>query len=43
MLNQIDPTKTISWINLEEHFQKMKNVQMKDLFKKDKNRFDRFS
>ncbi len=43
MLNKIDPTKTISWMNLEEHFQRMKNVQMKDLFRKDKNRFDKFS
>ncbi len=43
MLSKIDPTKTISWMNLEEHFQKMKTIQMKDLFKKDNKRFDRFS
>jgi len=43
MLNKINPTATISWMNLEEHFQRMKNVQMKDLFKKDKKRFDNLS
>ncbi len=43
MLSKIDPTKTNSWMNLEEHFQKMKTTQMKDLFKKDKNRFVKFS
>ena len=43
MLNKFDPTKTISWMNLEEHFQRMKNLHMKDLFAKDKKRFDKFS
>lgn len=43
MLKKIDPTKTISWLNLEEHFQRMKNIHMKDLFAKDKNRFQKFS
>jgi len=43
MLSKIDPTKTTSWMNLEEHFQKMKTIQMKDLFKKDKQRFHKFS
>ena len=43
MLNKINPTKTISWMNLEEHYQRMKSVHMKDLFKKDKKRFQKFS
>ena len=43
MLNKINPTKTIAWMNLEEHFQRMKNIQMKDLFKKDNKRFNKFS
>ncbi len=43
MLSKIDPTKTISWMNLEEHFQKMKTIQIKDLLKKDKKRFEKFS
>ena len=43
MLQKIDPTKTLAWMNLEEHFQRMKNVQMKDLFEKDKKRFKKFS
>ncbi len=43
MLNKIDPTKTIAWMNLEEHFQRMKNVQMKNIFNQDKKRFHKFS
>ena len=43
MLNKINPTKTVAWMNLEEHSQRMKLVHMKDLFKKDKNRFQKFS
>lgn len=43
MLKKIDPTKTLAWLNLEEHFQRMKDVHMKDLFAKDKKRFEKFS
>jgi len=43
MLKKIDPTKTIAWRNLSEHFAKMKNVHMKDLFAEDPRRFERFS
>ncbi len=43
MLNKTDPTKTLAWLNLEEHFQRMKDVHMKDLFAKDKKRFEKFS
>ncbi len=43
MLNKINPVKTKSWKNLSEHYRKMKNIQMKDLFNKDQNRFDKFS
>jgi len=43
MLKKINPTKTMAWMNLEEHFQRMKNVQMKDIFQNDKKRFEKFS
>ena len=43
MLKKIDPTKTMAWRNLGEHFAKMKNAHMKDLFAEDPRRFERFS
>jgi len=43
MLRKIDPTKTISWLNLEEHYQRMQNVHMKNLFANDDQRFKKFS
>lgn len=35
-------TKSSSWLALEEHFNKVQNIHLKDLFKDD-NRFDEFS
>jgi glucose-6-phosphate isomerase len=43
MLKKIDPTKTNAWRDLSNHFSKMKDVHMKDLFAEDPRRFDRFS
>ncbi len=43
MLNKINPVKTKSWKNLAEHYLEMKDIHMKELFQKDKNRFDKFS
>jgi glucose-6-phosphate isomerase len=43
MLHKTNPTKTKSWQHLSEHFEKIKNVQMKDLFANDPQRFNRFS
>ncbi|MBW1940421.1 MAG: glucose-6-phosphate isomerase, partial [Deltaproteobacteria bacterium] len=43
MLNKINPVKTNSWRKLSEHFEKMKNVHMKNLFAGDPNRFKKFS
>ena len=43
MLKKIDPTKTKAWRDLGDHFQGMKNVQMKDLFAADPQRFEKFS
>jgi glucose-6-phosphate isomerase len=43
MLKKIDPTKTKAWRNLSDHFKKMNNIQMKDLFAEDSRRFEKFS
>ncbi len=43
MLQKTDPTKTKSWQHLSEHFEKIKDVQIKDLFTDDPQRFNRFS
>ena len=32
MLAKINPTKTKSWQNLHRHYEKIKNVHMRDLF-----------
>ena len=43
MLKKINPTKTKAWRNLNDHFKKIKKVQMKDLFAADPRRFEKFS
>ena len=43
MLHKANPTKTKSWLHLSEHFEKIKDVRMKDLFANDPQRFNRFS
>ncbi|HMQ49878.1 MAG TPA: glucose-6-phosphate isomerase [Saprospiraceae bacterium] len=43
MLNRQNPTHTDAWKKLSAHFQDMKGVQLKGLFKDDAHRFDRFS
>jgi glucose-6-phosphate isomerase len=43
MLHKVNPTKTKSWQHLSEHFEKIKDVHMKDLFANDPQRFNRFS
>ncbi|CRK86031.1 Glucose-6-phosphate isomerase [Candidatus Providencia siddallii] len=42
-MKSINPKKTIAWEALEKHFIKMKSVHMRDLFIKNKNRFNEFS
>ncbi|MEQ9098996.1 MAG: glucose-6-phosphate isomerase [Imperialibacter sp.] len=42
MLPKINPTTTDAWKKLQAHFGQMETVQMKDLFKKDSSRFDKF-
>src|ERR1700744_1244290 len=43
MFPKINPTTTPSWTALEKHFAAFENVQMKDLFKADANRFEEYS
>ena len=43
MLKNTNPTQTKSWKKLKTHFQEIKSIQMKDLFKKDSQRFEKFS
>jgi glucose-6-phosphate isomerase len=43
MLHKAKPTQTKSWQQLSEHFEKIKDVHMKDLFAEDPQRFNRFS
>lgn len=43
MLPNINPTKTVAWKKLSEHYREMKSVQMKDLFAEGKNRFKKYS
>jgi len=42
-LPKVNPTKTNSWEALQEHFEDVKNIQMKDLFAQDKNRANKFT
>jgi glucose-6-phosphate isomerase len=43
MFPKTNPTTTPSWTALQQHFEYMKNVHMKELFAADSARFDRFS
>ncbi len=43
MLKNINPATTGAWKKLEVHYQKSKDLHIRDLFKKDPDRFDRFS
>ncbi len=42
MLN-IDPTTTLAWTKLQEHFEKIKEVEMSQLFSEEPQRFNDFS
>jgi len=42
-LKNTNPTETKSWKNLENHFDKIKDIHMKSLFLKDKNRKENFT
>ena len=43
MLPKINPTETESWKQLQQHFEEMKNVHMKDMFTEDPARFQKYS
>lgn len=43
MLTKIDPTTTRAWKELSNHYEKIRERQMIDLFKEDPARFERFS
>jgi glucose-6-phosphate isomerase len=43
MLSKNNPSKLKSWKQLEDHFLKIKNVKMKDLFEQDPSRAQKFS
>jgi len=43
MLKRIDPTTTRSWRLLSEHFVKIRDIHMRDLFLEDPERFEKFS
>jgi len=43
MLLKKNPTQTQSWKNLKDHFEKIRDEHMADMFKKDENRFSKFS
>ena len=43
MLPNINPTETKAWKKLNDLFSKIENVQMKDMFKSDENRFEALS
>ena len=42
-LKSIDPTSTIAWEQLSSHFNKLKNVHLRDLFNNNSTRKDTFS
>ncbi|PHI32855.1 glucose-6-phosphate isomerase [Budvicia aquatica] len=42
-MKNINPTTTVAWQALENHFDEMKAVTMRDLFAQDSERFNRFS
>jgi len=43
MLKRIDPTLTVAWRKLQEHSEAMKPIHMRELFRADPKRFERFS
>ncbi len=43
MFPKINPTKTSAWQALQQHFEEMKNMRIKELFDADADRFNKFS
>ena len=42
MLPKINPTTTSAWLQLQEHYQEMKLIDLKELFKEDGDRFKKY-
>ncbi|WP_340617972.1 glucose-6-phosphate isomerase [Xenorhabdus entomophaga] len=42
-MKNINPSQTEAWKALQQHFEQMKNVHLRDLFEQDKERFKAFS
>jgi glucose-6-phosphate isomerase len=43
MLQSVNPTRTVSWRKLTDHFKLVKNIHMKEFFSQDPGRFQKFS
>ncbi|HVZ56828.1 MAG TPA: glucose-6-phosphate isomerase [Chitinophagaceae bacterium] len=43
MLARIDPTTTTAWAQLREHYEEMKSVHLRDLFRREPERFEKYS
>ncbi len=43
MFPKVNPSKTVAWKKLQDHFKEMKHVSMKDLFREDPDRFKKYS
>jgi glucose-6-phosphate isomerase len=43
MFPKINPTETSAWQQLKQHYEEMKNVSMREMFRADINRFSKFS
>jgi glucose-6-phosphate isomerase len=43
MFPKVNPSKTVAWKKLQDHFKEMKHIQMKDLFREDPDRFKKYS
>jgi len=43
MLQRINPTQTRTWKKLQLHFEEIRDEHMAEMFKKDENRFNKFS
>jgi glucose-6-phosphate isomerase len=43
MFPKINPTKTVAWKKLQDHFKEMKQIFIKDLFVEDADRFKKYS
>jgi len=43
MFPKINPTKTVAWKKLQDHYKEMKQISIKDLFVEDAGRFEKYS